>query len=256
MPNPPQNQPPVISKYNKGNPPVVKPSAEQKLSSAMWVILATAAAFFDLGQIALDFIPVVGWILNLIIDVFVGLSLGTFLAIKGMLNWQTGLSIFLGFGVDFLTVGIAPAWIIDIILVWLLTDGANNLGKIPFLGEKMRKVAIMAIQKRGAGKPPQLAGEMAPSARPPVIPKSGAPSTGTLATAQTDSTGAKAKSSVTERADKLRSHIEEYGQSIGKSTRAGQSYIQNSLKQNRPAPLDLRNKVSSGQGPKLDGTFF
>lgn len=127
-----------------------EPEQEQKLNIAIWVILATGAGIIDAAQIGLEAL-LIGTVLNPLIDIFVGLSLGTFFLVKGMLNWQTGLSIFGGFAVDFISDGILPAWVLDIGIVWLQTDGSKQLGKIPFIGEKARQAALMAIQRGRKG---------------------------------------------------------------------------------------------------------
>ena len=141
------------SKPEKGKSPETSapaPQQEEKLNIVIWVLLATGAGIIDLLQIGLEFL-VIGTVLNLLIDILVGLSLGTFFLLKGMLNWKTGFSIFLGFAVDFITDGIAPAWIIDIGLVWIQTDGTRQLNKIPIVGEKVKQAAMVAIQKKAGG---------------------------------------------------------------------------------------------------------
>lgn len=144
--NPPEKQP--DKEPAQSDTPA--PGQEEKLNSAVWLLLATGAGILDLVQLGLEAL-VVGAVLNLLIDIFVGLSLGTFFLMKGMLNWKTGISIFLGFAVDFISDGIAPAWILDIGAVWLFTDGGRQLGKIPFVGEQARQAALMAAQKGKGG---------------------------------------------------------------------------------------------------------
>src|SRR3989338_10590285 len=107
MANIPQKPPPIPPAKNSAKPPPIpgskeEPQQEEKLNVVIWVIFATGAGIIDLVQIGLEAL-VVGVVINLIIDVLVGLSLGTFFLVKGMLNWQTGFSIFMGFAVDFFT---------------------------------------------------------------------------------------------------------------------------------------------------------
>lgn len=148
MANPPKiNSASPKSDQNKPSESLATTQQEQKLNSAVWALLGTGAVLLDLIQIPLAALVIV----NLIIDIFVGLSLGTFFLIKGMLNWKTGISIFGGFAVDFITDGIAPAWILDIGAVWLFTDGSAQLGKIPFFGGQIEQAATIALQKGKGG---------------------------------------------------------------------------------------------------------
>lgn len=121
---------------------------EKKFNDAVWVLLGTAAIIIDLAQGA-DFLitlGTVGTVVNMLADIFIGLSLATLFLIKGMLDWKLGISLILGFAVDFLTAGIAPAWSIDILYAWLVTDGATTLGRLP-MGETIQQAALVTVAK-------------------------------------------------------------------------------------------------------------
>ncbi len=122
---------------------------ENKLSTVGWLLLASAAIMIDLGQAGLSTITLgtLGTIVNIIIDIFVGLSLFMFLLMKGMLDLKVGISVLLGFAADFLTIGIAPAWTIDIAYIWLVTDGAKKANIVPVVGEQAREAAVKILSK-------------------------------------------------------------------------------------------------------------
>lgn len=124
---------------------------EEKFNSTIWLFLFSGAILVDLVQGALAFL-VIGILINQLIDIFIGLTLFTVFGLKKMLDWKATASLLAAFGFDSLSGGVLPAWSLDIAYIWFITDGSKNLGKIPIAGDKIKKAAIVAIQKKNVGK--------------------------------------------------------------------------------------------------------
>lgn len=144
MPDNPENKNSSHEKTKKPDSP--SENREEKLNSAVWLLLGTGAVMIDFAQVALDAF-VIGFVLNIFIDIFVGLSLAFFFAINKMLDLKLAVSLLLGFALDFISAGILPAWSADIAYAWLVTDGSSKLGKVPVVGEAVEKAAKTALKK-------------------------------------------------------------------------------------------------------------
>jgi hypothetical protein len=122
---------------------------EEKLSTPAWVLLLVGAAILDLFQagIAIGTLGTFGTLINVLIDINVGLSLALFFFYKNMLDWKVGLSVIFGFAADFITIGIAPSWLLDILYVWMVTDGAKMMNLAPVIGEAAQKAALTIMSK-------------------------------------------------------------------------------------------------------------
>ena len=123
---------------------------EEKFSTATWALLFTATAVIDLAQIGIDAIGI-GFFVNWLVDIFVGLSLVTFFLINNMLDWRLATSLLMAFGLGELTGGAMPAWVMDIGYAWLITDGSRTMGNVPIVGEKAAQIARTALQKGDSG---------------------------------------------------------------------------------------------------------
>jgi hypothetical protein len=124
-------------------------SEEKKLNPVLWIILIVGAAILDLGQAGISAITAgtLGTIINFLIDILVGMSLALFFALKGILDWRLGFSLILGFAAEFFTGGIAPAWLLDILYAFIITDGKNFAGMVPVIGETAREAALAVMSK-------------------------------------------------------------------------------------------------------------
>ncbi len=143
-----------------------------KFSPTAWFLLGLATAMIDTVQIGVDALgaafagigEIPAQIVNVFIDIVVGLSLFFLFLSKGMLDWKLTVSIVLGFLVDFFTLGIFPAWTADVGYAWLITDGAKTLGAIPIVGG-VAQTALAAKLSGGKG-----VGGGAAGAKPPPLP--------------------------------------------------------------------------------------
>lgn len=142
---------PTSSNDSQKLAPTKATSAEQeeKLNSVVWILLFIGAAILDLFQagIAVMTLGTLGTVANILIDIVVGLSLATFFFMKNMLDWKLGISLILGFAIDFFTLGIAPAWLLDILYAWIITDGASKAALAPVIGEAAQKAALAVVSR-------------------------------------------------------------------------------------------------------------
>jgi hypothetical protein len=124
-------------------------SEEKKLNPVLWIILIVGAATLDLFQAGISVMTAgtLGTIINFLIDILVGMSLALFFALKGILDWRLGFSLILGFAAEFFTGGIAPAWLLDILYAFIITDGKNFAGMVPVIGETAREAALAVMSK-------------------------------------------------------------------------------------------------------------
>jgi hypothetical protein len=124
-------------------------SEEKKLNPVLWIILIIGAAMLDLFQAGISAMTMatLGTIINFLIDILVGMSLALFFALKGILDWRLGFSLILGFAAEFFTGGIAPAWLLDILYAFIITDGKNFAGMVPVIGETAREAALAVMSK-------------------------------------------------------------------------------------------------------------
>lgn len=129
------------------------PERKEKLNSVIWVLLFTGTAMLDLFQAGLSVATAgtLGTIANILIDLLVGPSLALFFYYHDMLDWKLGLSLIIGFAADFFTAGIAPAWLLDMLYAWMITDGASKAALAPVIGEAAQKAALAIMSK---GKSP------------------------------------------------------------------------------------------------------
>ena len=126
-----------------------KPAQKEKLSLVIWVLLFTGTAILDLFQAGLSVATMgtLGTVANILIDLLVGPSLALFFYYHDMLNWKLGLSLIIGFAADFFTAGIAPAWLLDVLFAWMITDGASKAAMAPVIGEVAQKAALAVMSK-------------------------------------------------------------------------------------------------------------
>lgn len=119
----------------------------KKLSLAIWIMLGLGAVMIDFAQGALA-PTLLALVVNMLADIFVGLALFTFFWFHKMLNRKLIISLLLGFLVDFVSLGIMPAWSFDIAYAWFVTDGANVIAKVPGAGEKAEELVQKIASKK------------------------------------------------------------------------------------------------------------
>ncbi len=119
----------------------------KKLNVTTWILLGAGAVIIDFVQDALG-VTVIALAVNMLADVLIGLILFSFFWFNKMMNRKLAISLALGFLVDFVSLGIMPAWSFDIAYAWLITDGSKVISKIPGAGEKANE----AIQKIASKK--------------------------------------------------------------------------------------------------------
>lgn len=125
------------------------PEKKEKPSLAVWVLLISAAGIIDLAQVGIDGITfmTLGPIINVIIDIFVGITLAFIYYKIGIADKVNMIILIGGFLVDAFTGGGLPAWSLEIAVTWLRNSqiGAAAMN-IPAVKE-----AAAALEK-GRGK--------------------------------------------------------------------------------------------------------
>jgi hypothetical protein len=119
----------------------------QKLGLVTWIMLGIGAVIIDFAQDALA-ATVLALIANMLIDIVVGLSLFGFFWFKGIMDRRLAISLVLAFLIDFVSLGIMPAWVFDIAYAWFITDGAKVVSKIPGGGEEAEQLVKKLVSKK------------------------------------------------------------------------------------------------------------
>ena len=104
-----------------------------RIGGGMWILLIGSAIAVDATQIIVGlYLPVIGWIVNMVINVFYGILVALFFKLKGisMMKGGKALSLLISFAVDELTAGFAPAWTINMILTYRKVKSEERPDKI------------------------------------------------------------------------------------------------------------------------------
>jgi hypothetical protein len=113
--------PPLPRSYNlrQGSSKVEITTPPSKLPgwTIFWMVLT--AVLIDIGQILIQFIPVLGQALSVLLNVIFGLGFYIWFKLHGvnMASTRKALTFFGGGLLDSFSIGILPAWTIDIILI-------------------------------------------------------------------------------------------------------------------------------------------
>jgi len=86
------------------------------MKTGNWIILYGVIGFLDLAQLLIDLIPVVGEVINALLDPVIGFCLGLYFQIKGvsMANPSRLLGLIAFFFAEEATVSALPLWILDV----------------------------------------------------------------------------------------------------------------------------------------------
>jgi hypothetical protein len=96
-----------------------------------WIILYGVIGFIDLAQFLLDLIPVVGEVINALLDPVIGFCLGWYFQIKGvsMANPSRLLGLIAFFLAEEATVSALPLWILDVAYTHITVVVQNRIAK-------------------------------------------------------------------------------------------------------------------------------
>lgn len=119
----------------------------KKLALTTWILLGTGAVIIDFVQGWIG-VTVIASVINLVADFFIGLCLFSFFWYKKILDRRLAISLILAFLIDFVSLGIMPAWSFDIAYAWFITDGKKVVGNIPGAGEKVEKIVEKIATKK------------------------------------------------------------------------------------------------------------
>lgn len=106
---------------------------EPQISYANIFGLVAVSIFFDVIELLFDLIPVLGWIINLLVDIFAGLTFYVWFKILGVSFFSTRkwLSFASGFILGAIPFTSWFAWTLDVILVIVAIRGEEVLTKTP-----------------------------------------------------------------------------------------------------------------------------
>ncbi len=130
---------------------------QPQISTVAAYALVAVSIFFDLIELLFDFIPVVGWIANIFVDIFAGLTFYLWFKILGI-SFIRGRRI-MSFASGFI-LGAIPftswfAWTVDVLLIIADVRGEELLGKMaPGAAEKLQKVSS-GVKKNVYGRIPR-----------------------------------------------------------------------------------------------------
>ncbi len=101
----------------------------RKLSGMEWFFVFASAVIVDLFQIIIGFfLPVAGEVANVVINFFYGAALAYYLHHKGISIFRARnlITFFAAFAVDEISLGLLPAWTLDVAITWAFTKADEN----------------------------------------------------------------------------------------------------------------------------------